>query len=81
MIFNYVGKTPEQIRTIHRSHAPVFVVKDGVVLAEAAACAGHKSRIGPDRDGDFDGLVLIFDNLGQARIAERVLKGEDKRPQ
>ncbi len=78
--FNYVGKTHEQIRAMHWSHAPVLVMKDGVVLAKAPACAGHKSRGYPDGHGDFDGLTLIFDDLEQAKIAEKVLKREDKKP-
>jgi hypothetical protein len=81
LTFNYVGKTPEQVRAIYRSHAAVLVVKDGVVFAKAAACSGHKDRIGPDGHLDFAGLVLIFDDLDQARIAERVLKREDKKPE
>jgi hypothetical protein len=81
LTFNYIGKTPQQVRAIYRSHAAVLVVKDGIVVAKAAACTGHKDRIGPDGHVDFTGLVLIFDDLDQARIAERVLKREDKKPQ
>ena len=69
------------MRAIYRSHAAVLVVKDGVVVAKAAGCSGHKDRIGRDGHVDFAGLVLIFDDLDQARIAERVLKREDKKPQ
>jgi|SRR6516162_3164366 hypothetical protein len=77
--FNYLAKTPEQVRAIHRMHPAVFVVKDGVVLAKAIGCAGYKGRRGPDGEMVFSGLVLGFDDLDQARIAERVLKREDKK--
>jgi hypothetical protein len=80
LTFNYVDKTPEQVRAIYRTHAAVFVVKDGAVVAKAAACSGHKGRTAPDGQLVFSGLLLIFDDLAQARIAERVLKREDKKP-
>ena len=79
--FNYLAKTPEQIRTIYRRHPTVFVVKDGVVVAKAPSCSGFKGRTAPEGQLVFSGLVLIFDDLDQARIAEKVLKREDKKPE
>lgn len=79
--FNYLNKTPEQVRAIYRSHAAVLVVKDGVVVAKAPSCSGYKGRRDPDGQLVFSGLDLIFDDLDQARIAERVLKREDKKPE
>jgi len=79
--FNYLNKTPEQVKAIYRMHPAVSVVKDGVVVARAPACTGHKDHIGPDGHVDFAGLVLIFDDLDQAKKAEKALKGEDKKPQ
>jgi hypothetical protein len=78
--FNYLNKTPEQVRAIYRRHEAVLVMKDGVIVAKAAACTGHKDHISPDGHVDFAGLVLIFDDLEQARIAEKVLKREDNNP-
>jgi hypothetical protein len=78
--FNYLNKTPEQVRAIYRRHEAVLVMKDGVIAAKAAGCTGHKDHIGPDGHVDFAGLVLIFDDLEQARIAEKVLKREDNNP-
>src|ERR1035441_7086988 len=79
--FNYLSKTPEQVRAIYRRHQPVLVIKDGVVFAKAAGCTGYKGRKAPDGQWVFSGLVLIFDDLKQARMAERVLKREDKKPE
>jgi hypothetical protein len=81
LTFNYVDKTPEQARAIYRTHTAVSVVKDGVVVAKAPACSGYKGRTAPDGQLVFSGLVLIFDDLEQARKGKRVLKREDKKPQ
>jgi hypothetical protein len=81
LTFNYLSKTPEQVRAIYRRHPAVSVVKDGVIIAKAPSCSGYKGRIAPDGQLVFSGLVLIFDNLDQARIAEGVLKREDKKPE
>lgn len=80
LTFNYLNKTPEQIRAMYRRHLPVWVAKDGKVLAKAIGCTGYKAGKGPDGQLVFSGLVLIFDDLEQARIAEGVLKGENKEP-
>jgi hypothetical protein len=79
--FNYLNKAPEQVRAIYRRHEAVLVMKDGVIVAKAASCTGHKDRIGFDGHVDFAGLVLIFDDLNQARIAERILKRENRKPE
>lgn len=81
LTFNYLTKTPEQVRAVYRRHQPVFVVKDGVVVAKAIGCTGYKGRRAPDGQMVFSGLVLGFDDLDQARIAEKVLKREDKEPE
>ncbi len=80
LTFNYLSKTPEQIKAIHRRHPPVWVLKDGEIVAKAIGCAGYKGRRAPDGQLVFSGLVLGFEDLEQARIAERVLKREDKKP-
>jgi hypothetical protein len=79
--FNFLSKTPEQVRAMNRRLPPVDIVKDGVVVARAIGCSGYKGRRAPDGQMVFSGLVLGFDDLEQARIAERVLKREDKKPQ
>jgi hypothetical protein len=79
--FNFLSKTPEQVRAMYRRLPPVHVVKDGVVVAKALGCTGYKGRIAPDGQMVFSGLVLVFDDLEQARIAERVLKREDRKPE
>ena len=79
--FNYLNKTPEQIRAMSRRHPPGVVMKDGVVVAKAVGCAAHKDHIGPDGHLEFAGLTLGFDDLEQARIAAKVLRREDKEPQ
>jgi len=50
-------------------------------IAKALGCTGYKGRRAPDGQLVFSGLVLGFDGLEQARIAERVLKREDKKPE
>jgi len=77
--FNYLNKTPEQVRAIYRRHEAVLVMKDGVIGAKAASCSGYKGRYAPDGHLVFSGLTLIFDDLEEARIAEKVLKREDLR--
>ena len=79
LVSNYVGKSHAEIRAIARSHAPVAVVTGGVVVAKAAGCAGHRSLAQANAQGDFDGLTLIFEDLEQARLAERALKREEKK--
>ena len=79
--FNYLNKTPEQVRAISRRHPPVLVVKDGVVVAKAVGCVNYAGRSSPDGKPVFTGLTLGFDDLDQAWIAEKVLKREDKKPE
>ena len=79
--FNFLSKTPEQVRAMYKRLPPVHVVKDGVVVAKALGCTGYKGRIAADGQMVFSGLVLVFDDLEQAKIAERVLKREDKKPE
>jgi hypothetical protein len=81
LTFNYLAKTPEEVRAIYSRHQPVLVVKDGVVVAKAIGCTGYKGRRDPDGQMVFSGLVLGFDDLDQARVAEKVLKREDKKPE
>jgi hypothetical protein len=79
--FNYLNKTPEQVRAIDRRHPAVLVMKDGVVVAKAVLGVNYAGRHAPDGHPIFTGLTLLFDDLDQARIAEKVLKREDKKPE
>ena len=79
--FNYLNKTPEQVRAISRRHPAVLVVKNGVVVAKAVGCVNYAGRTSPDGKPVFSGLTLVFDDLDQARVAEKVLKREDKKPE
>ena len=81
MNFNFLNTRPEEVRATCRRLPPVDIVKDGVVVARAIGCQRYAGRSGPDGQWVLSGLVLGFDNLEQARIAERVLKREDKKPQ
>ena len=74
LTFKYVGKTPEEIRAIAKKPRPVLVVKDGVVVAKASTYGGHV-KVSTNSPVEFIGLTIIFDELGQAKLAEKALRG------
>ena len=79
--FNYLNKTPEWLAAISKRQPPVVIVKDGVVVAKTDMCVKYAGRHSPDGRPVITGLTLAFDDLDQARRAEKVLKREDKKPE
>jgi hypothetical protein len=69
--FVYLTKRPEEIRACQRWHPPVLIKVGSNIVARAPGCTGMKGVGGVD----WVGLVVIFDDLEQARAAKRALKG------
>lgn len=73
VVFRYNGKTSKEIRAISDSHPHVKIMRDGMIMAETVdgGCAGWV-----DKQTNFVGLVLIFNNYDQAKAAEKALRGD-----
>jgi hypothetical protein len=78
--FRYTSKPSQEIRIMAKRYpeAPVLVIEDGLVVAEALGCAGYKEPVGADKPLDYVGLVLVFNSLDEARRAEKTLKHEGR---
>ena len=73
LTFRFIGKTSAEIKAIADKHPSARIMRnDGVILAETVAggCNGYV-------DGtNYIGLVLIFTNYDQAKIAAQTLRGD-----
>ena len=56
VVFEYVGRTSDEIRNLHRSGRRVRVVKDGSVVFPDVRSAGYKDRSGTN----YIGLALFI---------------------
>ncbi len=73
LVFRYVGKTSAEIEAIVHRHPQVQVVQDGrIVTATDGGCGGLADDVHGQRN--YVGLVLIFDNYDQAKLAEKTLR-------
>jgi hypothetical protein len=73
LVFHYIDKSSAEIQAIARIHPRGQVMKDGVVVAETVAggCGGYLNGT-----TNYVGLVLIFSNYEQAKLAEKALRGD-----
>lgn len=78
LTFVYTSKTSQDIEAILKSQPAISVAKDGVVIARASACAGFIAAGKTNKPLNFIGLVIIFDNLREAKLAEQALRDNSK---
>ena len=77
LAFSYVGKTSAEIKAIANSAYEFQIVKNGVVVAQTdKGCAILTDQwTHPDSPHNV-GLVLLFSDYDQAKLAEKTLRGE-----
>jgi hypothetical protein len=71
LVFNFVGKTSDEIKAIVHKHPWIQIKKGGFVVAET----GSVSLISSRGRTNYVGLVLIFDDYKMAKLAEKTLRG------
>jgi hypothetical protein len=73
IVFRLANKSPEEVEALISgvNRQPVKIMKDGMVVTESPSYSGYL-----DRQHDFVGMVLIFTNDAEAKLAARTLRGE-----
>jgi hypothetical protein len=73
LVFEYIGKTSEEIKAISKSHPKVQIAKNGITIAKTPYVSlWYKVKNGQT---NCVGLVLIFTNYAEAKLAEKTLRG------
>jgi len=74
VVAHCVGKTSAEIKAIcDNPKTRAVIMKDGVILAETKA--GRCGAI-TENGTNYIGVVLMFDRLDQAKLAEKGLRGD-----
>jgi hypothetical protein len=75
LVFRYVGKDSEEIKTIAIKQPQIQIVKDGVVVAETDGGCSLWKKITNGQTNNI-GLVLLFSDYDKAKLAEKTLRGD-----
>ncbi len=70
LVFHYVGKTSEEIKSNDKCR--VRIIKDGKSILEAPYPSIVFTRVG---DTNFIGMLLVFNTYEEAELAEKTLRG------
>jgi hypothetical protein len=73
LVFRFANKSSEEIEALVSgvNRQPVKIMKDGLVVTESP---GYTAQL--DRQHNFVGMILIFTNYDQTKLAEQTLRGE-----
>ena len=73
VVFNYIHKTSEEIKSIGEKRPWVEVLKGKNIVGETKMVSLWKNNSG--NQTNYTGLVLIFTNRDQAELVEKTLRG------